>query len=308
MPDVRAKVGYIHPNLVDRTLSKEESQRLMNPKYRNVEGLVWPEMMFYDVREMPAHQKPTLAANGMTLVPFVSAVKDYRDLKEVREVIYPEAEALVKKHTGAAHVWTFHHTVRDARPKNKASGASMLPLNNKMESNDTANFAHTDATLDGSTEAWARRRLKGELKLPEEQTTPENMDVAVIGVWKPFDREVSQDPLAMLDFETYRPGDAVLSKPSTVGIGGATPGTLTASAKGTQPQLQANPNHRWLWWSRMQPDEALLFNQMNTCPGQGVTYHTSFEDPTAPADAPGRRSIEIRVLAGFPKQKKQAAL
>ena len=53
----------------------------------------------------------------------------------------------------------------------------------------------------------------------------------------------------------------------------------------------------------MRPDEVLVIKQMDTRPGRAfVSPHTSFADPTSPADAPERESIDIRFMCVFPKR------
>ncbi len=60
----------------------------------------------------------------------------------------------------------------------------------------------------------------------------------------------------------------------------------------------------------MQCDEMLVFmgqkhpEEEEGPPGSGrLCPHVSFSDPTAPATSAGRRSIDARVLAAFPKKR-----
>jgi hypothetical protein len=59
-----------------------------------------------------------------------------------------------------------------------------------------------------------------------------------------------------------------------------------------------NPSHRWFFVPAMQRDEALLIKCFDSlADGRArFTPHTSFDDPTASADALPRESIEIRSL------------
>jgi hypothetical protein len=64
--------------------------------------------------------------------------------------------------------------------------------------------------------------------------------------------------------------------------------------------LSYNPQHRWYYAPRMQPDEVLVFKLFDS-DAQRVqwTGHTAFDDPGAPADAPARESIEIRTISFY---------
>jgi hypothetical protein len=59
-----------------------------------------------------------------------------------------------------------------------------------------------------------------------------------------------------------------------------------------------NPAHRWFYLRGMGTDEALLLKcyDSKTDGRARFTPHTAFDDPTAPADAPPRESIELRTL------------
>jgi hypothetical protein len=54
--------------------------------------------------------------------------------------------------------------------------------------------------------------------------------------------------------------------------------------------------HRWYFVSGMRTDEALLFRCYDSATDGRARFtpHAAFTDPTAPADAPPRESIELR--------------
>jgi hypothetical protein len=57
-------------------------------------------------------------------------------------------------------------------------------------------------------------------------------------------------------------------------------------------------SHRWYYYPAMAPDELLVFKTYDSrldSPAR-MTPHCAFDDPTAPADAPLRQSIEARCL------------
>lgn len=57
----------------------------------------------------------------------------------------------------------------------------------------------------------------------------------------------------------------------------------------------------------MKKDECLIFKVYEkTKDGPRFTFHTAFDDPTTPADAPDRESIEVRTIACFDDEQKKA--
>ena len=63
-----------------------------------------------------------------------------------------------------------------------------------------------------------------------------------------------------------------------------------------------NPAHRWYYVPEMRRDEALLLKCCDTKTDGRARFmaHTSFTDPTTPADARPRESIELRTLIFHP--------
>ena len=59
-----------------------------------------------------------------------------------------------------------------------------------------------------------------------------------------------------------------------------------------------NPGHRWFYVPDMLPSEALLLKCYDSATDGRARFapHTAFEDPTVPADALPRESIELRML------------
>jgi hypothetical protein len=66
--------------------------------------------------------------------------------------------------------------------------------------------------------------------------------------------------------------------------------------------VKYNPNHRWYYIPEMRTDEALLLKCYDSATDGRTRFgpHTAFIDPTTPADAPLRESIELRTL-GVPQ-------
>jgi hypothetical protein len=66
-------------------------------------------------------------------------------------------------------------------------------------------------------------------------------------------------------------------------------------------RLKYNPRHRWFYFPEMRRDEAIVFKVYDSAKDGRARFtpHTSFDDPTSPAGAPPRQSIEARALAFF---------
>ena len=109
---------------------------------------------------------------------------------------------------------------------------------------------------------------------------------AIIQVWRPI-REVLENPLAIADSRSLHEGDLVTVErryPDRVG---------------QTYRLKHNPAHRWYYFPRMQPEEAIVFTVYDSArDGRArFTPHTAFKDPSSPPGAPHRQSIEARLNA-----------
>jgi hypothetical protein len=68
--------------------------------------------------------------------------------------------------------------------------------------------------------------------------------------------------------------------------------------KGEIYTVRYNPAHRWYYVPKMTADEALLLKCYDSATDGRTRFgpHTAFIDPTTPADAQPRESIEVRTL------------
>ncbi len=108
-------------------------------------------------------------------------------------------------------------------------------------------------------------------------------------VWRPVRGPVLDSPLALCDAGSFTDDDLIASD------------LVYAHVRGETSRVEFKPNHRWYYFSEMQKDEALLI-RIHDSANDGrarLSFHTSFENPLAPA-APPRESIEVRALVFFP--------
>jgi hypothetical protein len=222
-----------------------------------------------DARELaPA---PSLDVEGFALVPFTTGVDDFADAHAIRERYYREVERLVARVTGAARVVAFDHNLRSATVAGRNADGLQGPVR----------YAHNDYT-----ERSAPQRVRDLLGTDAPALLRGRF--AVVNVWKPLWRPVEGAPLAVCDARTIAPGDLLETD------------LRYRDRAGEVYSLRFNPAHRWFYFARMRPDEAMLLKCYDSDAAHArFTAHSAFDDPTAPADAPPRESVEVRTLAFF---------
>jgi hypothetical protein len=213
-----------------------------------------------------------LERNGFRFVQHDTKVADFFDEDEVRRVYYPEMQALVKAETGASRVEVFDHTLRTDDDE----------LRETHKIREVVRRVHNDYT------EWSGpQRVR--TFLPQEADELLRRRFAVIQVWRPLRHPVETWPLAIADAQSISPESLVVTErryPDRIGQTYA---------------ITYDPAHRWYWFPRMRPDEALVFKTYES-QKQGCarwTAHTAFDDPTTAPGARPRESIEIRTLAFF---------
>lgn len=213
-----------------------------------------------------------LDRDGFRFVHHDTHVTDFYNEEDIRRVYYPEMEALVKAESGASRVVVFDHTLRTADDALRESAGIR----------DVVRRVHNDYT------EWSAPQRVRDI-LPAEAETLLARRFAIVQVWRPIRHPVESFPLAIADAQTLSPADMVVTErryPDRIGQTCA---------------ITYNPAHRWYWFPRMRPDEALVFKVYDSMKDGRArfTAHTAFEDPATPPHARPRESIEIRTLAFF---------
>lgn len=76
------------------------------------------------------------------------------------------------------------------------------------------------------------------------------------------------------------------------------PAPCAASAQNYS--LQHSEKHRWYYYSRQRKEECLVFKVYDKkADGPRFVFHTAFDDPMTPDEAPPRKSIEVRAIAFY---------
>jgi hypothetical protein len=229
-----------------------------------------------DPRRMAIHNGRekdfALDRDGFRFVRHDTQVRDFFDEGEIRRVYYPEMEALIKAESGARRVVVFDHTLRTADDDERAA----------RKIREVVRRVHNDYT------EWSGPQRVRDI-LPDEADDLLSRRFAIIQVWRPIRHPVETAPLAIADARSVSFDDFVISErryPNRIGQTYA---------------ITHNPAHQWYWFPRMRRDEALVFKVYDSAKDGRArwTAHTAFDDPTAPANARPRESIEIRTLAFF---------
>jgi hypothetical protein len=215
----------------------------------------------------------SLERDGFHFVNHDTQVQSFFDADEIRRVYYPEMEALVKRESGASRVVVFDHTLRTADDAERE----------ERKIREVVQRAHNDYT------EWSGPQRVRDLFPQQEAEDLLSRRFAIIQVWRPIRHPVETFPLAICDARSVSFDDFVISErryPNRVGQTYA---------------VKYNPAHRWYWFPRMRRDEALVFKVYDSLADGRArwTAHTAFDDPTAPANARPRESIEIRTFAFF---------
>jgi hypothetical protein len=213
-----------------------------------------------------------LERDGFRFVRHDTKVADFFDQEQIRQIYYPEMEALVKAESGASRVVIFDHTLRTADGDEREA----------RKIREVVQRAHNDYT------EWSGPQRVRDL-LPQEADELLRRRFAIIQVWRPIRHPVETFPLAICDARSVAFEDFIISErryPNRIGQTYA---------------VKYNPKHRWYYFPRMRREEALVFKVYDSLKDGRArwTAHTAFEDPTSPPNARPRESIEIRTLAFF---------
>lgn len=218
---------------------------------------------------------PSLRVEGFELVGHRSAVSDFRDVEEVTAVHRPEIEALLMGLTGADRVVVSSPGVLRFSERSPDMGT----LNNSHP----ARFIHIDIS-DATARQFCERSRPADVDRPVRRCAHYN-------VWRALSPPPQDVPLAVCDPRTVKPKDLVV-----------------ADAIFDVPRkpewsfeswlLRYDSAHRWTYWPDMTAGEALVFKTNDSDPHEPhFAPHSAFDDPSCPAGAAPRASIEMRGIA-----------
>jgi len=193
----------------------------------------------------------------------------------IEKQYYQDIDALLKRQLGVTSTTIFDHTFR----KSQTSHLPDDPENRKPVAQ-----AHADQSR------WAgENRIEKHLgREVLEKVKKGELHAQLVNVWRPM-RTVEELPLAVADSRTiYRgeqggPSDWVESE------------LKYETWSGQTLLIHHRPEHQWYYYKGLEPDQAILLKCYDS-ETETRTPHTAFVDPSTPADAKPRWSIEVRVL------------
>lgn len=214
----------------------------------------------------------SLDKQAFILTRHETKVRDFYDDQEIQSTYFLEVEALIKRETGAAKVVVFDHTVRTA------DRAVERGLRTPVRS------VHNDYT-----EKSGPQRVRDLLPADEAEARLTKR-FTEYNVWRNIAHDpIEMTPLGFVDAQTIAPRDLAVCD------------LVYADRTGEIYQGVYNADHRWCYFPAMTRDEAILIKCFDSAKDGRARFslHSAFDDPTSPANAKPRQSIEVRTLAFF---------
>jgi hypothetical protein len=271
------------------------------------------EVTILDAREVGEGERWSCHANGFELlhVPLEPDNIDFFDQFEVADAYYRQCARLVSEVTGA-QAYAFDHNIRSwsgqKSGKRVAGEQKVQPPIHLVHGDYTLTSGPQrlrDLTRPPSKNDTLRRMLPEGGSLIEEKKAEHALSdgrFAIINVWRNIsDAPVETYPLALCDGFSVAPQDLVVFE------------IHYQDRIGENYFARHSPSHCWYYYPKMTRDEVLLIKQWDS---EGVlarshgqqadssdinspctfSFHSAFDDPATPLDAPDRWSIEVRCM------------
>ena len=220
----------------------------------------------------PLVETLSLDLQGFELAHGSTAVRNFDDPAELKNVYDAEVAALVLAKTGAQRALVFDHTLRRIGGDD-ASAARRAPVH--VVHNDYTNKSGPQRVRDLLPENEAKAALTRRF--------------AIVNVWRSINGPVTDTPLAFADARSVAAEDWIATD------------LKYPDRTGEVYRVGFNPEHRWFYVPNLQPDEILLLKTYDSARDGRARFmpHTAFSDPATRPGTEKRQSIESRVLAFF---------
>jgi hypothetical protein len=269
LPRVAAGLRYLEP-----TTEKPRSLEFDPPPGVPRTTAVYREHMV-EIRDVrPVASTLSLEREGFQLLTAPTSVRNFDDEEAVRTRYYAETISLLEELTGASRVVVFDHTVRRRIPgaTDRSTGVPRQPVPR----------VHNDYTVKSGPQRV--RDLLG-----DEADGLLQKRFSVINVWRPIRGPIQDSPLAVSDARSVHDNDLVATD------------LIYPDRTGEIYYVKFNPEHKWFYAPAMRDDEVILIKCYDSVDDGRARFvpHSAFVDPTTPAGAPPRESIELRTLVFY---------
>ncbi|MBT0669164.1 hypothetical protein HT136_12405 [Novosphingobium profundi] len=218
---------------------------------------------------------PSLEREGFMLADMPTRVRDFRDSAELERTYFAEVIAFIAGLSNA-----------DATV---LSGPPALRFGEKASARDRSSGAQVARLVHSDTYKSGTQSFTEQCNPHPERTIARTVHH---NIWRTFSPPPQDLPLALCDFRSVAPTDIIGAEAAFDNAAGEVIWTFEAML------FAFNPAHRWFYWPDMSVNEALVFKRYDSDPTRPwFVPHTAFEDPTAPADAPARASVEMRTIS-----------
>jgi hypothetical protein len=225
---------------------------------------------------------PTLASHGFTLINHQSAVTDFTDANEVNRLYYAEADALIRRVTGADITIPFGWMLR-------TSGAAF----------DGAQPPAAEAHVDFTPE---RAKTVGDTFLVRDGHDPAMFSRhLIVSLWRCFSTPPQDWPLALCAGYSVRDDEGtpnLMIRTDTLPEREAALAPLENEEQYPAASVfHYSADHRWFTYPDMTRGEAIIVTFYDSARGANWRVpHTAFQDMRV-ASAVARKSIELRSIA-----------
>lgn len=233
-----------------------------------VGNLISPELVATQVRvfdERDVGVGTTFEDASVGFVEAPSQVRTFDQAQDWQELYNKELTEILEDEVDAKEVIIFDHTVRTDDPD-----AVRKPARN----------VHSDYSEHG-----AEQRLIDILG-EEEAAQWRKGHYAFINVWRPIGAPINSTPLGFILPESVDDADWILLD------------LIYPDRKGQIMGLAANPDHEWIYMSKMSPDTVAYFNIFDNR-GRASIGHSALDMVEDPNIHTVRQSIESRTLVRY---------
>ncbi len=210
---------------------------------------------------------------GFKLLRHPTAVDDLYDDEAVKQVYYPEIEALLRREFGASRVAVF-----DATRRSDGGPGALNPDGPR----GPATRVHVDYTVKSGPQR--AKDFLGEAEAA--RLAAAGARIVQVNVWRPIRGPVERSPLALADASSVKPEELIATD------------QIFPDRVGEIYNVAYAPEQRWYYAPRMTRDEVILIKGWDSVDDGRARFtpHGAFALPDTREDAPARESIEVRTL------------